>query len=202
AEHNKLDSAIEFKTMHFSEFKPHEKYDIVLCEMLSSMMLIEQQIPASLHITKHVLKPEGILLPKSVQIFGILSQSESMLSRFAFQDLRFPSRPQTVGAEERIELSDIEEIVKFDLRSLDDDYRVRKTLTFDIKQDGIAHGLCGMFQAALDDEIILDMEDGWKELFLPFEIPRKVKEGDCVKVKIEYLPGEFDSVRLLWIDNN
>ena len=38
--HNGLDGIIEFRQSHYADFKPDQRVNVVICEMLSSMMLI------------------------------------------------------------------------------------------------------------------------------------------------------------------
>ena len=62
AKTNNVEDVIEFVERHFADYTPTEKADVVICEMLSSMMLVEQQIPASYYATQTILKPYGMVL--------------------------------------------------------------------------------------------------------------------------------------------
>lgn len=198
---NGLDNTVEFHLTHFLDFIPEEKCDIVICEMLSSFMLIEQQVPASHHITKHILKPSGRLIPRSAKVFGILCQSEDMIEQFEFQGLVFPKLPQSVSNQDVIELSEMEMIEEFDFQRLHEPHHVNKVVSFEIIRNGVIHGLCGMFEAVLDEDTILDMEDGWRTIFIPFETPVRVQAGQQIEIKVGYTPGKFDSIRLERIED-
>ena len=115
AERNGVMKNIEFVHTHFSDFCPEEKADVVLCEMLSSIMLIEQQIPASRYAVKHLLKPNGKILPQQVKLFVIPVQNEILWNRFNIKDLKFPRIPQTADTKQSIDLADLQELEKFDL---------------------------------------------------------------------------------------
>ncbi len=197
---NGCEDIIDFQVAHFSDFKPVERFDVVVCEMLSSMMLIEQQIPASLHITQNILKQDGILLPESVAIYGILGECEEIFDRFVFQNLRFPKLPQTAEANQIIELSEMEKIIEFDLKQLDDLSTVDKELEYTIIKDGVVHGLLGSFEAVLHDSIVLHLEDGWREILIPFGNSRRVTKEEKVPIRLTYTPGKFDTMCLDWND--
>ncbi len=196
---NGYDSTIDFQIAHFSDFFPQEKYDVVICEMLSSIMLIEQQIPASLHIVDNILKPEGTLLPQSVKLYGVLSESIELWERFESQGIMFPRIPQTVGPSDTKVLSEIEKLCEIDLRTIKEPFSIDENISFEIMQEGIAHGLCGMFEAVLFEDIILNMEDGWRELLIPFDQPVHLSKGSTVEVRLAFIPGELDSVSLYWV---
>ncbi|TFG34358.1 methyltransferase domain-containing protein [Candidatus Thorarchaeota archaeon] len=196
AELNDVDNRVEFICEHFSEYVPSERADVVICEMLSSMMLIEQQIPASSHAIENFLKPAGKILPETVSVFLAPVQNDILWRRFEILGLLFPRLPQTAEQGQCRDLSDLQEIAHFDLTRTNRNVIVEKTLSFTIVDDGIAHGLVGMFEARLCDEIVLNMEDGWKELFVPFERPVNVTKGDCLQVEISYCPGKFDTLNI------
>jgi predicted RNA methylase len=178
AERNGVVENIEFIHTHFSDFKPEEKADVVLCEMLSSVMLIEQQIPASRYAVKHILKPNGKILPQQVNLFVIPVQNEILWNRFNIEDLQFPRIPQTADMKQSIDLADLLELEKFDLtKDSDQPLSIDKHLNFEIVQSGTVHGILGMFESKLLDDITLTMEDGWRELFMPLPESVDVKTG-------------------------
>ena len=69
-------------------------------------------------------------------------------------------------------------------------------MDFRIVQDGTIHGLVGLFEACLGEDISLSMEDGWRELFLPLPKSVDVKSGDSIRIRISFRPGEYDSLRI------
>ncbi len=195
AERNGVVENIEFIHTHFSDFKPEEKADVVLCEMLSSVMLIEQQIPASRYAVKHILKPNGKILPQQVNLFVIPVQNEILWNRFNIEDLQFPRIPQTADMKQSIDLADLLELEKFDLtKDSDQPLSIDKHLNFEIVQSGTVHGILGMFESKLLDDITLTMEDGWRELFMPLPESVDVKTGTKLDVRISFRPGEYDSL--------
>ena len=71
-------------------------------------------------------------------------------------------------------------------------------MKFSIIKDGIVQGMSSMFDAVLHESIVLEMEDGWRELFIPFENAIEVKEGDEVVIDIHYSPGNIDSLEITY----
>ncbi len=191
---NGLGERINFHVTNFMDFKPSRKYDVIICEMLSSMMLIEQQIPASQYATKHLLKQDGVLLPKSVTVYVALSQCENIWERFRVHSLIFPRLPQSISKEDAIDLSELVAVKSFDLMHLQDDTTVDTTVRISAIQDGEAHGLVGLFDAIIFDEINLIPDDGWRELFIPFDKSIQVTVGDEIVVRIQFTPGELDTL--------
>ena len=197
AEKNKVDDRIEFVHSHFQDFKSKEKADVVLCEMLSSVMLIEQQIPASRYAVKHLLKSSGHIIPELVTLFVVPVQNEKLWKRFEIEDIIFPRIPQTTEKEDCDDLADLKELARFDLTTLTgNEDIINKHLEFTILQKGTVHGLAGMFESKLCENIILDMADGWRELFMPLPEPISVSRGEHFNLRISFTPGQFDSLRI------
>ncbi len=191
---NGLEDRIQFETTPFIDFMPKKRYDVIICEMLSSMMLIEQQIPASRHAVEHIMKPDGIMIPRSLTIYVALTQCDDIWSRFRVHNLKFPRLPQTITKGEAIDLSELTEVAKFDLTALDMDSKVDATVEMKAIQKGEVHGIVGLFDAVVHEDIQLIPEDGWRELFIPFERSILVTAGDEIVVKLEFTPGELDTL--------
>ncbi|MGY5880038.1 MAG: 50S ribosomal protein L11 methyltransferase [Candidatus Thorarchaeota archaeon] len=196
AEKNKLGDRIEFVHAHFQDFKPKEKADVIICEMLSSVMLIEQQIPASRYAVEHLIKSSGRIIPELVTLFVVPVQNNELWNRFVIEDLSFPRIPQTVEKGQSVDLADLKELARFDLTILTEDDSINKLLEFKILQEGTVHGLVGMFESKLCENIILNMTDGWRELFIPLPEPINVIKGANLKLGISFNPGEFDSLKI------
>ena len=193
---NGFHDKIEFIHGHYSQYKPKSRADVVICEMLSSMMLIEQQVQASHHAVVHFLKPEGILLPKNVRIFITPVNAAVVAERFFAADFRFPQVPQTASKDQFCELSDFQQVAEFQLNTQEPVCAVDTILKFNILTDSVVHGFAGVFESTLTDKIVLQMEDGWRDLILPLDEPREVSKGDKLVVRISFIPGQFDSLIL------
>ncbi|MHA2425399.1 MAG: 50S ribosomal protein L11 methyltransferase [Candidatus Thorarchaeota archaeon] len=191
---NGLEDSIDYVVGHFIDFKPKERYDVVICEMLSSMMLVEQQIPASKHAVSHILKPDGVMIPSLVTIYVAMTQCESIWSRFRVHNLKFPRLPQTINKEDAVDLSELTEVARFDLTALEGDSIIDTTVKMKAIQSGEVHGLVGLFDAVVYDDIQLIPEDGWRELFIPFEKAIQVSEGDEIEVSLKFTPGELNTL--------
>jgi predicted RNA methylase len=187
---------IEFVNSHFADYYPSEKADVVMCEMLSSIMLVEQQIPASSHAVEHFLKASGHIIPEDVHLFAGPVQNNAIWERFKIEGLSFPRIPQTAESGQSTDLADFSEFAYFNLKSRNANTRVEKTIKYDIIQKGTIHGLQGLFESKLYDDITLRMEDGWKDLFIPLHNPIDVQEGDIIRIKISFTAGEYDSLQI------
>ena len=193
---NGVEENIDFVHSHFADFSPEDQADVVMCEMLSSFMLVEQQIAASSYAVENLLKPSGNIIPEEARIYVVPVQNDILWDRFDIEELIFPRVPQTAEPGQSTDLADLSELAVFDLTIPNTRPSVDQTLRFTCVQSGTIHGLAGMFESKLFDDIILTMDDGWKELFLPLPKPFKVNAGDTVDVRVSFTPGEYDSLVL------
>jgi ubiquinone/menaquinone biosynthesis C-methylase UbiE len=193
---NGVENIIEFFEGDFHEFIPKKKADVVLCEMLSSMLLVEQQIPASYYATQNILKPKGIILPQEAFVYIVPVECPDIWNRFLFDDLQFPRVIQTATPDGTRDLADMQTLATFDLSDFSQNQFVKTTLEFTTVSKGTIHGFVGIFESKLYDDILLNMEDGWKQLFIPLPKPIAVDMNDTISIRIEYQPGEYDSLSL------
>jgi len=193
---NGLTDRVEWFVGHFSEFHPSEHADVVVCEMLSPMMLVEQQVTACSHAVRHLLKRNGCMIPQAATAWVVPVESPVMWNRFEICELRFPRVPQTAASDDVRDLSAAQKLVTFDFSTLSSLDAVDRELSFEILETGTLHGFVGFFESMLLDDIMLSMNDGWRELFLPLGEPANVVRGQAVKVHIRYTPGRFDSLSL------
>lgn len=194
AKTNNVEDVIEFVERHFADYTPTEKADVVICEMLSSMMLVEQQIPASYYATQTILKPYGILLPKEVRVYIVPVECPEIWNRFQFEELNFPRVVQTAAPDATRDLADMQVLETFDLTNLPKYTLVDKISNFMVESSGTIHGIIGVFESQLYGDIQLTMEDGWKQLFIPLPYPIDVSKEDIFSVRISYEPGKYDSL--------
>jgi predicted RNA methylase len=187
---------MEFLASHYEEFIPTERADVILCEMLSSMMLVEQQIQASSYAVKHFLKHDGVILPQQVSVYVVPVESPELWNRFEIEGLHFPMLPQTLESNQYKDLADLVRIHVFDLTQ-ENMSQLKESISFKVIENGVIHGLVGMFECQLYNDIILKMKDGWKELLIPLENPINVQPGDEVIFNIEYTPGKYDTLQVM-----
>ncbi|MHA1741957.1 MAG: 50S ribosomal protein L11 methyltransferase [Candidatus Thorarchaeota archaeon] len=193
---NGLDRRIEFVVGHYRDLVLDELADVVICEMLSSMMLVEQQVPACGFAVRNLLKRNGTVLPQSATVFVVLAECRTLWNRFSVEGLRFPRLPQTVSPNEARDMSDAVELAHFDFTSPESPERIDRRIEFVVNEDGTVHGLVGFFQSTLYGDIRLEMADGWRDVFLPLPHATNVSPGDTLAVRIEFVPGRVDTLRL------
>ncbi|MHA2043169.1 MAG: 50S ribosomal protein L11 methyltransferase [Candidatus Thorarchaeota archaeon] len=191
---NGVTDQIDFFEGHFSDFIPEERADFVICEMLSSMMLIEQQVSACSHAVETILKPEGVIIPQHATVFTVPVESQIMDSRYGFEMIHFPKVVQSSNHEITKDLADAQVLYEIDFTKPSGESGVDKTSSFDVVNDGTIHGLVSVFESRLIDDINLRMEDGWKPLFIPIDKPVEVKTGDQFSVRIAFTPGDYNSL--------
>jgi predicted RNA methylase len=193
---NGMDDVIEVVRSHYANFKPIDKADIVTCEMLSSAMLVEPQVPASQWAVETILKKQGILLPQSVTVYVAPVECQSIWERFYTAGFEFPRVPQTIDRDKSQDLADLAVLEEFDFFLHQDEWIIEKDLEFTIVSNGTVHGLVSMFEAHLTDDIKLTMEDGWRDLLLPLAEPVSVLQGDILSADVFYSPAVINSLRL------
>lgn len=194
---NNFADRITFIKSHYADFKPEERADVVICEMLSSVMLIEQQVPASQYAIENLLKPEGRIIPEGVTLFVVPVENENLWNRFEVENMRFPRLPQTVDHGQSVDLGNIQELERYDFSKLSNrSFEIDKTVEFEVIKAGVIHGLLGMFESRLIDDINLTMEDGWRELYLPLPQALSVNRGDTVSIRMSFTPGQYDSLQI------
>ncbi|UCE11136.1 MAG: 50S ribosomal protein L11 methyltransferase [Candidatus Thorarchaeota archaeon] len=195
AEANGLSDKIDFEVAHYADYFPDRRADLVICEMLSSMMLIEQQVPACAHAVKHILKPDGVILPYSAVVYVVPVESDALAKRFNIEDITFPTLPQTAGPDETRDMSDTQILTRFDFAS-EDTQNVDEVLVFEIVDEGTVHGFLGLFEADLGEDLTLKMDDGWRPLFLPLREEKEVSNGSTLEVRFRFTPGRYDSLSI------
>ncbi|MFW9847075.1 MAG: 50S ribosomal protein L11 methyltransferase [Candidatus Thorarchaeota archaeon] len=194
---NGLSDVIEVVRSHYVDFRPARRADIVTCEMLSSVMLIEPQIPACQWAVDEILKEDGILLPQSVTVYVAPVECHHVWKRFVPLGLVFPRVPQTMSKGEYRDLADLKILHHFAFnRTRRGEWNVKEDLTFDIISDGTVHGFAGLFEARLTQDIKLTMDDGWRDLLLPLDEPILVSEGNILSASVYYVPAVVDSLRM------
>ena len=196
AQMNGVEQVIEFVEGSFSDFFPDRKADVVICEMLSSMMLVEQQIPACFHATDKIMKNDGVILPQEIIVYIVPVECMNIWERFQYEDLQFPRVVQTTTQDATRDLADMGILETFNLKNLKPEVTIDKTLHFTAVDKGTVHGLVGVFESTLFEDIQLKMDDGWKQLFIPLTHPIKVAAGDVFSIRISYQPGKYDSLAI------
>ena len=192
-----LDDVIEVVRKHYADFRPQKRADIVICEMLSSMMLIEPQVPASQWAVESILKEGGILLPQSLTVYVAPVECRPVWERFDAAGFVFPKVPQTVNKEDSRDLADLAILQHFEFHQDEgDEWIVDEGLEFAIVSDGIVHGLVGLFEAHLVGDIKLTMDDGWRDLLLPIHEPIRVSQGDILLADVYYSPAMIETLRV------
>ncbi len=196
AARNGLQERVEFQVANFTEFVPSEPADVVICEMLSSIMLVEHQVSASQYAVKSILKSGGTILPRNATVFVCPVECHSLWNRMYVHGLDFPRLPQTTDSVESRDLANLEVLKEFDFTLIAGTQSVDQLVEFRIEDSGTVHGIAGMFEAELVDGIKLTMQDGWRDLFLPLGEPVNVTSNSTLGVRIRYTPGVLESLQI------
>lgn len=150
------------------------KADLIVCEMLDTALIDEEEIPV-LNYAKKFLKKDGTIIPQ-----GVINTVE--LANIERDYVHWDE-----GAKYEI-LS--EEVVYSEFNFLDDiDPEVKVILSFQVKKEGLLNGLKITTYTKLNDDIVagpLPMLNS--PLLIPLD-EKQVNVNDFINVEIKYIMG-------------
>ncbi len=181
-----------------------EKVDIIISEILDVGALGEGALPSIRHAVQNLAKPNPILIPSKVNLFGQLIEipSRSLVAPIRnisgfdlslFEEYRIPNEYLKINlkAEKYRELSSVFPLMDIDFYNLPPAYaddQPNRT-SFDIKVDkpGMVQALVFWFDLYLDDSIKVSSRvngklEHWGQALFCFPTPKKVNEGDVVSI--------------------
>ena len=177
------------------DFSNYPKADLIICEMLDTALIDEEEVPVLNH-AKQYLKNSGKIIPQ-----GIINQAEPVfmdLDYIQYEDDEYQPKYDVLGKSvifsEFDFLDDIDEsfsaIIEFEIATSDYDKSNGKTKIINDKQDKIrVNGIKLTSFTKLNDEIICGPTPMLNPAMLvPFE-ETEVKMGEKIRIRLSYIMG-------------
>lgn len=177
------------------DFSNYPKADLIICEMLDTALIDEEEVPVLNH-AKQYLKNSGKIIPQ-----GIINQAEPVfmdLDYIQYEDEEYQPKYDVLGKSvifsEFDFLDDIDEsfsaIIEFEIATSDYDKSNGKTKIINDRQDKIrVNGIKLTSFTKLNDEIICGPTPMLNPAMLvPFE-ETEVKNGEKIRIRLSYIMG-------------
>ena len=164
------------------EYGFDEKADLIVCEMMDTALIDEEQIPVLNHARK-CLKPEGKIIPQAV-----INSAELVNLEREYVHWDENARYEV--------FSDALIYSEFDFME-DIDPNFETTLSLKVKKDGAVNGLKITTFTKLTDDIVCGPTPMLNPpLLIPFE-EKSVKSNEYITVKLKYIMGNgIESIEL------
>lgn len=152
-----------------------KKADLIVCEMLDTALIDEEELPVVNH-AKKFLKEDGIIIPK-----GVINQAELVNMQMAHIHWDEGANYET--------FSDAISYMELDfLNDIDPDFE--DILSFKVKKDGIINGIKLTTITKLNDNLVCGPTPMLNPpLLIPLD-EKIVKCNDLINVKLKYIMGE------------
>jgi len=191
-----------------------EKVDVIISEILGSFALEENLLQFIPDARDRFLKPKGVLIPSSIEMFLAPVEASDIYNQIDFctenlYGVNFlPVREMTINNSyiESIDpggfLASPLSINYIDFYKADGETPLNSSVSFEVKRAGTLHGLVGWFEAQLSKNILLSTAPHapithWKNTFFPIEKPLTVSEANTIELNIRAAPRE-NSVIWSW----
>ncbi len=204
------ESRIEVIQKLSSKIELDEKANVLISDIHGGFPLFESSIETIIDARERLLTDDAVLFPRKETIYFAVSQAEEIfennVKRYLkdFHGFNIPSAERLVfnrwfSAKSKTEklLSDPGVFGEIDYRTITEP-SFSKEFRWEIKEDGIAHGLRGWFENELVDGIgvsnSIDIEKTtYSSPFFPFQHEVGVKKGDIVSalVTAKYERGDY-----------
>ena len=180
------------------------KADVLIAEIFSAQLLSEEVIPTIEDAKRRLLKPGGIVIPAMGTMMGALVRNDELaqLTRVGMVDgFDFTSFSAFTPVIMNLDtpnyaldwLSEPTSLFSFDFQNQDIFPSETGQVAVDVTADGLCQGVVQWIQLHLDDETIYEnapvganatRTKHWTPLFYPFPIPRELKKGQTVMLRI------------------
>ncbi|MBN1996268.1 50S ribosomal protein L11 methyltransferase [candidate division KSB1 bacterium] len=192
-----------------------EKADVVTSELLGYFGLEENLIRFKIDARKRFLKPGGVLLPFSLQLFLVPVESYAIWNEYMkpwqgdYYGLDFSVIAQSAVSQRFLtDCSGRAFPLCKPVCLADMDFYTLETVPFAFEADfnlpiaKMMHGFVGYFRAGLSKDVMLktDMDQPlthWHQAFFPLPEPLDAREKDNIKLKLKAI-SQFDTVFWQW----
>jgi len=198
-DNNMLDKIVFIKE-HSMAVTLSEKADVIISETLGTFALEENILNILYDARKRFLKPGGIIIPYSIDLFAVPVEAYDTYQKIdiwkkdfykinisAIRDMAM-NNYYIRRIESKCLLCDPLPLEHFNLRQGKKN-SINGTATYSIKRKGVLYGLVGWFNARLSKGITLSNSPllsatHWENIFFPIQKPTLVQKGDFIKINI------------------
>ncbi len=199
---NGLSNKITFHKGLSTEVKGLPKADLVISELFGSIGLNENLLAVVIDAKSRLLKPQGKLLPESVDCFVVpcenkwwadFSKELSSVNGFNMFDLEdVDMGTPIIDIAEKEFLSKPQKFCSLDLYKVTKPF-VFSDLKFKISKDASLNSFAAWFETRLFENIALSTASSsppthWKQCLLPLASAEKLKNGTTIGFSIEISP--------------
>jgi len=194
---NGMDGGIKFIQANSQRTDLPERADVLLSEVIGHCVFEENMLDAVIDARKRFLKPNGRMIPKSVDMYFAPAQDDE-----AYDDMSFwkgtvagidlsPAWEKLansiyVGRHDRSSfLASPGVVLSADLRTVDR-ADIKGSIDFRCSRDGTLHGFICWFEALLSDGVVLstspdDPPTHWQSAYFPLGTPIVVEKGEVIR---------------------
>lgn len=209
-DNNMLDKIVFIKEHSMAVTLP-EKGNVIISETLGTFALEENVLNILYDAKKRFLKPNGIIIPCSIDIFAVPVEAYDIYQKIdiwkkdlykinfsAIRDMTM-NNYYTRRIESKYLLCNPFPLDHFNLKKANKNV-INGAVTYLVKKEGILHGLAGWFNVQLSKNIALSNSPllpstHWENIFFPIQRPTPVRKGDLIKVNII---GKPKGINLTW----
>ncbi|MGN1362497.1 MAG: methyltransferase domain-containing protein [Methanobrevibacter sp.] len=154
-----------------------EKANLVICEMLDTALIDEEEVPVLNHFRKF-MEEDCTVIPKEVVNFAEPISTD--LNNISWEDPDSHFNHEVIGDEIRYNSINLEDYI---------DENFNQVLEFKISKDSVFNGIKITTVTLITDDIVCGPTPMFNPpLFIPCE-EKDVKSGDTVKLRLKYVMG-------------
>lgn len=205
--------AVELLAIDASEVELDEQCDVLISECIGFFGLQENMISDVLNLRRRVLKPDGRVVPQSIDLFVAPVEAQAAYEDVTIWDTTSERYGVDLGAIRELAtntsyqpmldtdqlLGPAERLARIDIRH-DDLVALDHAVDLHVERAGTMHGIGGSFTSQLSESVTLDASIGqethWRHELFPCRTPLGVEAGDVVGVRIAAL---LSKARVDWV---
>lgn len=177
-----------------------ERADVVVSETIGAFVFSEEIVSTLADARARFLKPGGVLIPRSIRIFLAPFESfeegvgllERALRGFDFRAAARRVPVQTMMTARRLRPDHFLDLPRslydLDFTSANNEPDFSRTLEFAACRDGVLHGLAGLWEARLDERVLLRCAPDapplhWAPVLFRLPAGCPVRSGETIRVR-------------------
>lgn len=197
AANNGMDGKITFIESDSRGAKLPERADVLVSEVIGHCAFEENMLDAIIDARDRFLKPNGKLIPKSVDMYFVPIDDDETYDYMSFwrgkiQGIDFSAAWEKLTNNIYVDyydsscfLADPRVLLSVDLTTVDQ-IDIRGSAEFKCLRDGTLHGFICWFKVLLHDGVVLstspdDPPTHWQSAYFPLRTPIPVKSGQTIR---------------------